>query len=404
MNRILLFGILTVAVAALFVSACTSSTLPSPQTGNADSSTQGASAGTAPQLQATPVPTTTVTISPSDLVGTVQSALTALSQFEGAARVSALVGDTTIESRVNQWYKNPHLRLETYPQDQVASTNPNVFLYDGREWVAYFPDTNQVVRVDRLPAVVIAVAMPERNAFPLLAMLELRPFLIDLLAHSSLTIDGGQMIAGRPTTLVVAVPQTTTADLGIAHIFLDQSTFYPLRVNLARPDGTTTFDLEYLSFNPGAQVSDEQFAFQPPADATVLSPNLDTLTVDLGLTPATIAEAQQTAGFPVLVITTPPAGVVERFVRTATVQDRTTVLIFYGTEDRITTTLIENAAGQGFPELAGSEPVDINGNPGQVAVLDQTVMVRWTQGETALTLVTERSREDAITLARLVGQ
>lgn len=413
MNKFTLLLLVGVTVIALILTGCTTSTLQSSTVSTESTAGEDATStspapptqGTPePSPEGTPEPTTTVVISTEELANNVRSALARISEFEGTARVSALVGNAALDTTVRQSFKNPRLRLEVSGAEQAEPGQPDVFIYDGQRLTAYFPATNQVVRVDQLPHLVVVASIPQQSAFPLLAVLELHSFVDNVLANSSLTVDGTHTVAGRPTTLLVATPRTATADLAVAHIYVDQETFFPLRVHTVRPDGLTTFDFEMLSFDPDARVSDDVFTFEPPPDATVVSPELETLTVDLGLVPMTIEEAREAAGFPVLVIREPPTGISERFVRTVTVGDRSTVLVFYGDEQRITTTLIENAAGQGLPQLAGAEPVDINGNPGGVVSLQNIVIVSWTQGDTDVTLVTERPRDEAIRLAQIVGE
>ncbi|MGI5836419.1 MAG: sigma-E factor regulatory protein RseB domain-containing protein [Chloroflexota bacterium] len=325
--------------------------------------------------------------------------------FQGVVTVTAKPGDPDSTSMtMRQWFRKPNrIKLEVIRSNANGVPVGSTFVYNGQTLTFYDPDQNQVFEITSRSQLMTFLNLPQERIFPLLQLFEAQTFLSDLSGQATVTVDGADTIAGAKTTIVTIRPQRQTPHLSSARLWLDDTTRVPLKAQAIRDDGSVLVDIEYLQFDATTEITESEFTFTPPTNATVVTPTPDDIARFANFQETTLQEAQSSAGFPILQPTTLPENMSQQMLRMGTYNGNSVVVFFYGeTAENITTALIEKPVELQLPALRGAEFTDLDGVTAEIYQTQNMVVIDWIRGDTSLTLATTLSRNQALEIARSV--
>lgn len=194
----------------------------------------------------------------AELVEKSQSAKSSISPFEGTMTMTITDGEDRTEVTYDVWMRPPgEVRMETVDGDETAG-QPSVMVVNGSTTWMYNEGENRAVRMDGVSDPASLAGIGEE------------------LASSYGEMDaervGNDTVAGRSVTVVEVttnassefIPETMT-------LWIDDETYYPLKYEFAVAGySDVRMTVTFEEFDPDTDISDDRFAFDPPADARVL--------------------------------------------------------------------------------------------------------------------------------------
>lgn len=193
-----------------------------------------------------------------ELVEKSQSAKSSIDSITGTMTTTITDGEDQLESTYEVWIRPPgETRMELVDRDGTAG-QPSVMVVDGSTTWMYNEGENRAVRMDggSDPAALVGVGEELASGYG------------DMDAERV----GSDTVADRPVTVVEVttnassefVPEKMT-------LWIDDETYYPLKYEFAVAGySDVTMTVAFEKFDPDADLSDDRFAFDPPADARVL--------------------------------------------------------------------------------------------------------------------------------------
>lgn len=193
----------------------------------------------------------------------------------------------------------------------------------------------------------------------------------DLVDRYDMDDEGETTLDGQPVHKVALRPTDETGQApGNLTIWLDPDEQFPRKIEATYGDTVhTTVRYEDVTINPG--LSSDRFRFEPPAEATVTSPSLDTQVYDQR---ADLVEATDLA----LPTPTLPDGFE---FETATVADDRSVALRYANGSASLVVSSFRGKGSRVPDEAASITVD--GQAGTYHAVGESKLIRWRRDGTA---------------------
>jgi len=353
----------------------------------------------------TPVPSPTTDPVPRTIRKALSNLYANLDWFQGIASVSVNPGTSdSTSTNVRQWFREPILmKLEVVRGSANAAPAGSAFVYDGQTLTYFDPIQNHVLELQSSAQLLLFLYLPQDRLLPQIQLFQAPRFLAGISELGEVTVEGTTKVANRNATVVSIIPKNPTPRYAMVRLWLDERTLGPLRAEALRQDGSVLVRIEYQQFSLLNEVEADAFAFSPPSQVDVLSPKPEDLAGMLDYRSMTLEELQDRAGFPVLQPTTLPPGVARQSARLGSFSGTPIAAFLYGdSPENPSTLLIERPAQLQLPVLRNAEPIDLNGVPAEIHQAGSTVIIDWVVGDTALTLATDLSREQAQEMAAAV--
>jgi uncharacterized DUF497 family protein len=211
-------------------------------------------------------------------------------------------------------------------------------------------------------------------------------------------------VNGRQTAVLEAMPRGHDQALGVHRLWVDREDNLPVRVELNRADGETFFELTFVEFERDVMIPAEQFTFDPPTGVTVERMDAGDWAERLGWQSVSLEEAREAADFPILIPTMLPDGLEQRYVLLGTAGEQQLVAIVYQEFSIDHTILVQSHRDASLEGHSYGEPVQINGQQGNLVALWDANILTWMEGETRLSLITQFPRQEALDFAGTLSQ